>query len=374
MKIILNTTTAYKGGSVQVAISLLKEFRQYKENEYHVFLGPSILCLIDKSDFQNNFHFYAFKCRPSQKVFSFSPLSNYFRKLEKNINPDCVITTSGPSYWRPSSPHLIGYNLPHYVYRDSPYWGIAGTLTKMRFFFIRHIIKYFFKKDADCYFVQTDDVKERLKCFIGEKVIRTIPNACSFAENQNHITKKFFSSSGATKFRFLTLSAYYKHKNLEIINLVSKLLESRGYSNIEFIVTLCEADFIQCFGEIPPSNIINVGPIEPKECYSLYNECDALILPTLLECFSANFVEAMFMRKPILTSNLSFAKCVCGDAAVYFNPLNENEITEKVINLVEDSELRSRLVSNGILRLKAFPTAKERAFEILKLAKSLTSK
>ena len=374
MKIILNTTTSHKGGSVQVAISLLNEFRQYKENDYYVFIGPSLLNFIRVSDFPNNFYFHTFECRPSQKVFSLRPLHKIFQRLERTIKPDCVVTTSGPSYWRPSCPHLIGYNLPHYIYSDSPYWRIIGPLVKLRFYLRKYIIRYFFKKDADYYFVQTDDVKERLKSFIKKEEISTIPNACSFVENQKRSDKKFLPAKVSSVFRFVTLSAYYKHKNLEIIGEVANLLERRGYINIEFIVTLGEADFIKCFGKNPSSKIINLGPINPSDCYSLYSECDALILPTLLECFSANYVEAMFMRKPILTSNLSFAKCICRDAAVYFNPLDKNDIVQKVINLVENLELISKLCSNGILRLKDFPTPQERASAILNLAESLISK
>ncbi len=43
-------------------------------------------------------------------------------------------------------------------------------------------------------------------------------------------------------------------------------------------------------------------------------------MPTLLECFSASYLEAMYMKKIIFTSDLPFAHTVCKDAAFYFAP------------------------------------------------------
>ena len=51
-----------------------------------------------------------------------------------------------------------------------------------------------------------------------------------------------------------------------------------------------------------------------------------MILPTLLESFSATYIEAMFHGKTILTSDLDFARDVCGEAAFYFDPLNPQSI------------------------------------------------
>ncbi|MFK2341775.1 glycosyltransferase [Bacteroides fragilis] len=78
-------------------------------------------------------------------------------------------------------------------------------------------------------------------------------------------------------------------------------------------------------------SIVNLGIIDVSKCPQLYNECDALFLPTLLECFSANYVEAMKMRKPIVTSNLPFATNVCKNAALYFDPMNAHDIVEKFL-------------------------------------------
>ena len=50
-----------------------------------------------------------------------------------------------------------------------------------------------------------------------------------------------------------------------------------------------------------PDWLLAVGGVDIRECPSLYEQCDFMFLPTLLECFSASYAEAMKMRRPILT-------------------------------------------------------------------------
>ena len=68
-------------------------------------------------------------------------------------------------------------------------------------------------------------------------------------------------------------------------------------------------------------------------------QSDAMLLPTMLECFSASYPEAMVMKKPVLTSDLSFARSICGNAAIYFNPFDPADIADKIIGLVNDKTL-----------------------------------
>jgi glycosyltransferase involved in cell wall biosynthesis len=93
-----------------------------------------------------------------------------------------------------------------------------------------------------------------------------------------------------------------------------------------------------------------------------------MFLPTLLECFSASYAEAMKMGLPILTSDLKFAREVCGDAAVYFDPVNAGDIAEKILELYDNPENQARMRARGFRRLKDFGTSQERAARYLEIA------
>ena len=72
------------------------------------------------------------------------------------------------------------------------------------------------------------------------------------------------------------------------------------------------------------------------------------------EGFGLPLVEAMKAGVPILAGNLSCLPEVAGDAAVYCNPLDINDITLKMRALVKDEDLQTILIKNGIERSKLF--------------------
>ena len=171
--------------------------------------------------------------------------------------------------------------------------------------------------------------------------------------------------------RLLTLSAFYKHKNFEIIPKTLASLHSKGVDNVKFVVTLPADRFKEAFGEHPSPNIINVGFVPTLEGASLYKECDYMFLPTLLECFSASYAEAMVMKKPILTSDLGFAHTVCKNAALYFDPDDADDVADKIITLIHSPQLQAELIEKGTRQLCQFGSAEQRAVKILELCKQI---
>lgn len=283
-----------------------------------------------------------------------------------------VLSTSGPLYWKPRKPLLMGFNLPAYVYPESPFWTNKMSLKRKILWAIKtHYHRYLFRKEATACFVQTDDVNERLRKYLGMDAVYTISNTYSniFKDVVQYPNK--LSTRVENEIRFLTICTYYPHKNLEIIPAVAHELERRGYLNVRFVLTLKNEDFESHFKHLDTSKIINLGPVKSAECPSLYRECDVMFLPTLLECFSASYAEAMIMNKPIVTSDLGFAHTVCHDAALYFDPMNPVDIVDKIEMIVRNPELRDSLIEKGKQQLNQFGTAENRARQVLDLCNKL---
>ena len=96
-----------------------------------------------------------------------------------------------------------------------------------------------------------------------------------------------------------------------------------------------------------------------------------MFLPTLVESFSANYPEAMKMEVPILTSNLPFATSLCGNAALYFNPLSASDIGETILQLANSRDMQQQLIHNGKEKLLSFPTAQQRAQQYISICEKL---
>ena len=122
------------------------------------------------------------------------------------------------------------------------------------------------------------------------------------------------------------------------------------------------------------SHIQNLGELSLDSVRIEFQKAHCLFLPTLFEIFSATYIEAMSMRVPILTTNLEFAKNICGKAALYFEPLSGKDASEKIIKILTNKELREKLIIAGTNQISKFPTQNEKFTELLSFIKKCACK
>ena len=364
MKLMINTAHQRFGGAVQVALSLINECRAFPEHEYFIMLGPGLIKLLNLEEFPENFHFEKFDFGAINFRKSFV-IQKTLKGMERKYKPDVIISTTGPTYFHSKAPQIIGFNLPLYIYPETPYLQTYTAFRKLRFAIKKKVHYYFFKRDASALVVQTDDVNHRVRKELGFDKVYTVTNTASKYFNLPESFPNKLPPKTELVHRFVTISAYYPHKNFELIGEVAKILEQRGRKNFEFILTIMPEELERIYrGQ---AKIVTVGPVAPRECPSLYQECDAMFLPTLAECFSASYPEAMIMNKPIITTDLGFARSICGDAALYFKAKDAEVAADQIERLLDDKELEATLIAQGHDELKKFDSPQERAKKYIEL-------
>jgi len=100
--------------------------------------------------------------------------------------------------------------------------------------------------------------------------------------------------------------------------------------------------------------VIVPGYIPDDELPAIYSQAFGMIFPSLYEGFGLPPLEAMSYGCPVIASNASSIPEVCGDAALYFNPLDINGIIEAMKKIIEDKTIVSQLKENGYENLKRF--------------------
>jgi glycosyltransferase involved in cell wall biosynthesis len=373
-KIIINASNLKSGGALQVAITFMEGLKEFKQNKYYIFLPPVLHQSTIFEKFSNNIIFYNVSNPPVFSFFGKGPRE--LVNLEKKIEPDCVFSFFGPTYWRPKSWHIMGFANGLYLYGDLPYIKNLVLLDKIVFTLKKSYHRMLLKNNADYYVVQTDEMKKRLANFLNISKNKVSINYGSyhplFLKETSDL--KLLPEKKANEFWFVTISSYYPHKNLDVINKVLDILETKDIeTKISFILTLPDDIFQDKFNR-SNNGLINVGPVELNTCPYLYDNADALFLPTLVESFTASYPEAMIMKKPILTSDYEFSRLVCKNSALYFDPYNPEDIVDKIIEITSKRTLYQSLVDNGLSTVYQMPTFADSTKKYLDICNSWKSK
>lgn len=109
--------------------------------------------------------------------------------------------------------------------------------------------------------------------------------------------------------------------------------------------------------------------IEDKDIPEYYAACDLFVLPSVTrqEAFGIALLEAMACGKPTITTNISGMPYVVGDAGLQVEPGNVEELTQAMLTLLRNEELRKELGERGRRRVESEFTQKKVAEKILEI-------
>lgn len=101
-------------------------------------------------------------------------------------------------------------------------------------------------------------------------------------------------------------------------------------------------------------DILYLGYITDSQRFQVLKNSSLYVLPSLYEGFGIPILEAFASGTPVATSNISSMPEVAGEAAIYFEPKNENDIKRALKTVLFDQALQDNLREKGYERLKQF--------------------
>ncbi|HEX7463506.1 MAG TPA: glycosyltransferase family 1 protein [Actinomycetota bacterium] len=117
------------------------------------------------------------------------------------------------------------------------------------------------------------------------------------------------------------------------------------------------ADLEARVAELPAEirkRVILTGYVAEQEKVALLAGAKALTYPSLYEGFGFPILEGMAARVPVLTSTVSSLPEVAGEAALLVDPHDEEAIADGIRILLDDQDLRDRLIAAGLARAAGF--------------------
>jgi glycosyltransferase involved in cell wall biosynthesis len=170
------------------------------------------------------------------------------------------------------------------------------------------------------------------------------------------VEPEFFALDRMRKESFvLCVSTLHPHKNLD------RLIRAyaRGKRDWRLVVTGMRGFFADALDALIAELGVNdsvrlTGWIPRSELLQLYAKADAFVYPSTFEGFGMPVLEAMAAGIPVACSDIPPLREVAGDAALFFDPLNEDAIATALDRIVTDAPLRARLAEAGPKRARKF--------------------
>ena len=94
--------------------------------------------------------------------------------------------------------------------------------------------------------------------------------------------------------------------------------------------------------------------VSRKDLIYLYHGAFCFVFPSLYEGFGLPPLEAMSLGCPVIASNAASLPEVCGDAALYINPYDSDDIRKAIEKLINNPEMQTQLVESGKKRVELF--------------------
>ncbi|MCG8431391.1 MAG: glycosyltransferase family 4 protein [Candidatus Omnitrophica bacterium] len=97
-----------------------------------------------------------------------------------------------------------------------------------------------------------------------------------------------------------------------------------------------------------------LGHIPHEDLPVIYSGCSCFVFPSLYEGFGLPVLEAMRCGAAVVTSGVSALPEVGGDAALYCDPYNPEDIAAQVRRVLDDRNLCRELIQKGAARSRQF--------------------
>jgi len=113
------------------------------------------------------------------------------------------------------------------------------------------------------------------------------------------------------------------------------------------------------------------GFVDDDDLPALYSAAEALAFPSIYEGFGLPILEAMACGTPVVTSVTSSLPELAGDAALLVEPTDAGAIATALLRLLQEDDLRRKLVGAGFEQARKF-TWEKAAAQLLEVYTSLT--
>lgn len=244
---------------------------------------------------------------------------------------------------------------------------------------IRNYLRKYFPKFANKaeHIITVSDYSKQDICktySIAEEKVTVIWNAASFLFKPVDAKKRSEIQTGYSdgKPYFLFVGALHPRKNLSRLILAFEQFKKQHLDDEHQLLIVGESLFSNSFGEVIISNELKqhihfTGHLSLEDLALVMASASVFTFVPYFEGFGIPMVEAMQSGTPVLAGNLTSLPEVGGEAVLYCNPMNVDDIAQKLGQIAKNEQLKSELSAKGLERSKLFSWGQsaEKAWDVL---------
>jgi len=144
----------------------------------------------------------------------------------------------------------------------------------------------------------------------------------------------------------------YPHKNVNFLIKAVKRFNQSHKHQLTLAIVCARSVFEKRLTKA--RNINYLGYVPDSDLAILYSQALALVHPSLIEGFGLTGLEAMAAGLPVLSSDATCLPEVYGDAALYFDPHDEDSLLLRLDQIMEDRDILKTMKAKGLKRVKKF--------------------
>jgi glycosyltransferase involved in cell wall biosynthesis len=160
---------------------------------------------------------------------------------------------------------------------------------------------------------------------------------------------------------FLSVSTLEPRKNIDAtIRAFARMVQQENLSDVNLVLVGTKGwDFGRIFDQIAEckgleDRILVTGFVDDQDLAPLYSGALAFVYPSYYEGFGLPPLEAMQCGTAVIASNTSSLPEVVGDAGIQVAPDDNDALSQAMLDLLQDSELRGELATRSRQRAALF--------------------
>jgi glycosyltransferase involved in cell wall biosynthesis len=182
--------------------------------------------------------------------------------------------------------------------------------------------------------------------------------------NVQQLDPSFLQHLGIRSPYLLSVSHLYPYKNfpalIEAYALARHVLQARGWQLVLAGIPRSEGYHQHLKGLIRRHKlddwVVLTGGVEHQTVGPLLGSCASFVFQSTCENCPTTLIEALAAGLPIACSSAGVMPEIAGDAALYFDPFDPEDIAQALARLAENGTLRAELRQKALQQSLKFPT------------------